>query len=82
MGGGLNTNQIELISSTYVSFMRCSYEACYSWFIFMAYTQKCEGGKEIQQNAHGNEQGLQGHANMLITHWYKDSPLSEFGFCE
>lgn len=38
-------NQIELISPTYVSFMRRSHEACYSWFIFMAYAQKCEGVK-------------------------------------
>lgn len=44
-GGGVNTYQIEFISPTYVSFMRCSYEACYSWFIFMAYAQKCEEGK-------------------------------------
>lgn len=41
--GGVN--QIELISPTYVSFMRRSYEACFSWFIFMAYAQKCEGVK-------------------------------------
>lgn len=41
MLGGVN--QIELISPTYVSFMRRSYEAC--WFIFMAYAQKCEGVK-------------------------------------
>lgn len=41
----VNINQIELIFPTYVSFMRCSYEACDSWFIFIAYAQKCEGGK-------------------------------------
>lgn len=51
----------------------------YSWFIFMAYAEKCERGKGFGGNAQGNEQGLQGHANMLITQWYKDSPLSEFG---
>lgn len=61
--------------------MRCSYQACYFWFIFMAYTQKYEGGG-VRRNAQGNEEGLQGHTNMVRTQWYKDSPLSVFGFCE
>lgn len=64
--GGVNTKQSAFIS-TYVSFMRRSYEACYC---FMANATKCEMGKDLLEST--RKWKLRGDANMLITPWCRN----------
>lgn len=65
---------------TSISFIRCLYEACRSRFIFTAYAQKCKAGRGFWWAREELNGGC--GAIPICLQWYKQSPLSEFGFCE